>query len=126
MAFGILGVSLVIIQSHIAMCTPFLIYWITLSNFLKSIQGGASGKVSTYQIRHARDSRLIPGSGRSPGIGSGNQYSCLENPMDRGAWRATVHGVAKSHKLLLSTTTGSEIIGTFLWPCGCTCFVLFI
>ena len=40
----------------------------------------------------------IPVSGRSPGEGNGNvfQYSCLENPMDRGAWRATVHGVAKS------------------------------
>ena len=44
------------------------------------------------------DERLIPESGRSPGGGSGNpfQYSCLENPMDRGAWQATVHGVAKS------------------------------
>ena len=41
---------------------------------------------------------LIPGSGRSPGEGNGNplQYSCLENPMDRGAWWAAVHGVAKS------------------------------
>ena len=40
----------------------------------------------------------IPESGRSPGEGNGNllQYSCLENPMDRGAWQATVHGVAKS------------------------------
>ena len=40
----------------------------------------------------------IPGSGRSPGAGNGNPlpYSCLENPVDRGAWRATVHGVAKS------------------------------
>ena len=40
----------------------------------------------------------IPGSGRSPGEGNGNplQYSCLENPMDRGAWWATVHRVAKS------------------------------
>ena len=39
----------------------------------------------------------IPGSGRSPGEGNGNplQYSCLENPMDRGAWRATVHVVAR-------------------------------
>ena len=45
----------------------------------------------------ARDSGLIPGSGRSPGEGNGNplQYSCLGNPMDRGAWQATVHGVAK-------------------------------
>ena len=40
----------------------------------------------------------IPGSGRSPGRGYGNplQYSCLEDPMDRGAWRAAVHGVVKS------------------------------
>ena len=46
----------------------------------------------------ARDMGSIPASGRSPGIGNGNplQYSCLGNPMDRGAWWATVHGVAKS------------------------------
>ena len=45
-----------------------------------------------------RDVGLIPVSGRSPGGGFGNplQYSCLENPMDRGAWWATVHGVTKS------------------------------
>ena len=45
-----------------------------------------------------RDAGLIPGSGRWPGIGNGNllQYSCLGNPMDRGAWQATVLGVAKS------------------------------
>ena len=45
-----------------------------------------------------RDAVLIPGSERSPGEGNGNplQYSCLENPMDRGAWQATVHRVAKS------------------------------
>ena len=45
-----------------------------------------------------RDAGLIPGSGRSPGKGNGNplQYSCLENPMGRGAWQATVHGVAES------------------------------
>ena len=44
------------------------------------------------------DSGSIPGSGRSPGGGNGNpfQYSCLENPMDRGPWWAAVHGVAKS------------------------------
>ena len=44
-----------------------------------------------------RDMDLIPGSGRSPGRGHGNplQYSCLEKPMDRGAWTATVHGVSK-------------------------------
>ena len=43
------------------------------------------------------DAGLIPGSGRPPGEGNGNpiQYSCLGNPMDRGAWWATVHGVTK-------------------------------
>ena len=45
---------------------------------------------------------MIPGLGRSPGEGNGNplQYSCLEKPMDRGAWQATVHGVAKSRTQL--------------------------
>ena len=53
------------------------------------------GKESTY---NAGDAGLIAGLGRSPGGGHGNplQYSCLENSMDRGAWWATVHGVAKS------------------------------
>ena len=46
---------------------------------------------------NAGDLGLIPGLGRSPGEGNGNplQYSCLENRMDKGAWRATVHGVTK-------------------------------
>ena len=46
----------------------------------------------------AGNTGTIPGLGRSPGRGNGNplQYFCLENPTDRGAWRATVHGVAKS------------------------------
>ena len=46
---------------------------------------------------NAGDAGLIPGVGRSPGDGNGNplQCCCLENPMDRGAWRATVHGVTK-------------------------------
>ena len=47
---------------------------------------------------NAGDAALIPGSGRSLGEGNGNplQYSCLENPMGRGAWQGSVHGVAKS------------------------------
>ena len=50
----------------------------------------------------ARDTGSIPGSGRSPGGGNGNllQYSCLGNPMDRGAWWATVHRVTKSQTQL--------------------------
>ena len=56
---------------------------------------GSDGKEFTC---NAGDLGLIPGLGRSPREGKGNplQYSCLGNPMDRGAWRATVHGVAKS------------------------------
>ena len=50
----------------------------------------------------SRDMGLIPRLGRFPGGGNGKliQYSCLENPMDRGAWQATVHGVTKSRTLL--------------------------
>ena len=57
--------------------------------------GGSDAKVSAYNVG---DLGLIPGSGRSSGERKGNQlqYSCLENPMDGGAWQATVHGVAKS------------------------------
>ena len=53
------------------------------------------------------DMGLIPGFGRSPGGENGNpfQYSCLENPMDRGAWRDTVHGVAKSQTQLKPLST---------------------
>ena len=55
---------------------------------------------------NAGDLGLIPGWGRSPGEGNGNplQYSCLENPMDGGAWGAIVHGVAKSRKRLSDFT----------------------
>ena len=58
----------------------------------------------------------IPGLGRSPGERNGNplQYSCLENPMDRGAWRATVHGVAKSRTRLSDSHTHTCIC-TQLW-----------
>ena len=57
--------------------------------------GGSEDKASAC---NAGDLGSIPGLGRSPGEGNGNplQYSCLESPMDRGAWWTTVHGVAKS------------------------------
>ena len=56
---------------------------------------------------HVRDAGLIPGSGRFPGGGNDNplQYSCLENPMDRGAWWATVHGVSRSRTRLKRLST---------------------
>ena len=58
---------------------------------------GFGGTVVKNPPASAGDAGLIPGSGRSPGGGNGNllQYSCLENSMDRGAWWATVTGVAK-------------------------------
>ena len=61
--------------------------------------GGASGKEPTCLLRRLiRDVGSDPGPGRSPGGGNGNPhwYSCLENPMDRGAWQATVHRVTQS------------------------------
>ena len=56
----------------------------------------------------ARDSGLVPGSGRSPGEGNGNplQYSCLENPMDRGAWQTVIPGVTQSQ---------TEDTNTYTW-----------
>ena len=60
--------------------------------------GGMNGKKLASQHMRLRDVGSIPGLGRSPGGGHSNpfQYSCLENSMDRGAWWARVHRVAKS------------------------------
>ena len=57
---------------------------------------------SSFMVHDIRDAGSIPGSGRPPGGGHGNplQFSCLENPMDRGAWGVTVHGAAKSQTRL--------------------------
>ena len=65
---------------------------------------GSDGKVSVYNVGDLGSS---PGLGRSPGEGNGNslQYCCLENPMDRGAWYATVYGVAKSRTQLSDFTS---------------------
>ena len=56
-----------------------------------------SGKQSASNSGDIRDVGSLPGSGRSPGVGNDNpfQYPCLENPMERGAWRARVHEVAR-------------------------------
>ena len=65
--------------------------------------GGSEVKVSAW---NAGDPGSIPGLGRSPGEGNGTplQYSCLENPIEGGAWQATVHGVAKSQSQLSDFT----------------------
>ena len=70
-----------------------------LVNTLFSFPGGSDSKASVY---NAGDPGSIPELGRSPGEGNGNplQDYCLENPMDRGAWQATVHGVTKSRTRL--------------------------
>ena len=67
---------------------------------LTSHKGFSGGSVVKNPPADARDLGSIPGSGRSPGGGHGNplQCSCLENPMDRGAWRAAVYGVTKQTK----------------------------
>ena len=63
--------------------------------FIQGFPGGSDGKESAC---NAEDLGSSPGLGRSEGGGKGNllQYPCLENPMNRGAWRAIVHGVTKS------------------------------
>ena len=69
---------------------------------------GTSSKEPAAKAGHARDEGSIPGSGRSPGGGRGSplQHSCLENPTDRRAWRATVHGVGKSRTRLKRLRVG--------------------
>ena len=68
----------------------------------EGLPGGSAVKESAFNAGASGDSGSIPGSGRSPGGGHGNplQYSCLENPMDRGAWWAIVHRVTKSQTRL--------------------------
>ena len=87
------------IQLSVYFWTPFFPSSVGLSlGFL----GGANGKESTCQWRSTKDKGSIPGLGSS--LGEGNsyplQYSCLGNPMDRGAWWVTAHGVEKSRTWL--------------------------
>ena len=72
-------------------------------SFLLGFPGGSEVKASAW---NAGDPALIPESRRSPGEGNGNplQYSCLENPMDGGAWKTAVHGVAESRTRLSDFT----------------------
>ena len=85
--------------------TPVVCYWVNLRRFVSKsdFPGGSDSKTSAC---NAGDLGSIPRWGRSPREGNGNpiQYSCLENPMDGGAWRATVHGVAKSRTRLSDFT----------------------
>jgi len=75
---------------------------------------GSDGKVSAYNMG---DPGLIPELGRSPGEGNGNplQFSCLENPIGRGAWWATVHGISKES----DTTEQLYFHFPFFKECSC-------
>ena len=77
---------------------------------LKSQKGFPGGSEVNASACNAEDLGLIPESERSPGEGNGNplQYSCPENPKDRGAWWSTVHGVAKN-QILLSNLTNLKV-----------------
>ena len=76
--------------------------------------GGSEVKASAW---NAGDPGSIPGSGRSPGEGNGNplQHSCLENPMEGGAWSATLHGVAKNRTRLSDFTSVHFMYGCESW-----------
>ena len=69
---------------------------------LSTVQGFPHSSVGKESACNARDLGSIPGLGRTPGAANGNplQHCCLENPMDRGACQATVHGVTKSQTQL--------------------------
>ena len=69
---------------------------------LLGFPGSASDKKTPLPVQETEDTGSIPGAGRSPGEGNGNplQCPCLESPVDRGTWRAAVHGVAKSRTRL--------------------------
>ena len=69
-----------------------------INYYVVDFSGGSVVKNPPANAGDARDADSIPGSGRSPGGGNRSplQYSCLENPVDRGAWQAAVHGVAES------------------------------
>ena len=77
--------------------------------------GGSEVKASAC---NEGDMGSIPGPGRSPGEGNSNplQYSCLENPMDGGAWQATIRGVAKSQTRLSDFTFTFTLSGGNMYP----------
>ena len=86
---------------HLRQCFERWIFSSSLDAGLRKMgfPGDLNGKKS---FCNAEDLGLIPGSGRSHGVGNGNplHYSCLENPMDRGAWWATVYGIEKGQTRL--------------------------
>ena len=95
---------------HLLRMIPSLGSGSTLIQYGLGFLGGASGQEFVCQCRRHRDVGSIPGSGKSPGVGNGNQfqYACLENSVGRRAWQAIVCGAAKS-RTRLSDQTQSHI-----------------
>ena len=107
------GVLLLLLRPLFLSCLSFdscKLMFLTKFGGFGGFLGGASDKNPPANAGDLRDPCLIPGLGRSPGAGHGNafQYPCLENPMDRGAWRATVHRVTKSR-------TGLKWLSVHAW-----------
>ena len=76
----------------------YVVYAVSVDTMANKKVGFRGGSGSKESVSNAGDPSSIPESERSPGEGSESplQYSCLENSMDRGAWQATIHGIAKS------------------------------
>ena len=110
-------VSIQLIETWVSISFPELLRLIeaTTLNLAWDFPGVLDSKGSACS---ARDLGLNPGMGRSPGEGNGNplQYSCLKNSMDRGAWKAIIHAVAKSQTRLNNRVT----IGFLSVPMSCT------
>ena len=86
--------------------------WLSILNIAGCFPGGASGREPTSQCRRCKRLGFDYWVGRSPGGGHGNslQYSCLENPMDRGAWQDTVYRVTQSKTRLMELSTQGVLL----------------
>ena len=94
--------------------------WATSLSFTFTMfLNGSVGKESAWEAGDTGDVGSVPGWERSPGEGNGNplQGSCLENPIDRGTWRATVRGVTKHQTWLIESASEANVSDIFFWQC---------
>ena len=96
--FKLLTLGQFVVQKHTTNTQGEVLLHCLLITIVLMLSGFSGGSDSTESACNARDPGSILASGRSPGEGHGNplQHSCLENPMDTGAWRATVHLFSRS------------------------------